>query len=164
MSSFIGLADEDSTLSLGASGAISAVISFVCLVHRGSKVDIDIFSWLKAFIAKENIRTSLAIAGMIWFCSDCVGLLKLNHIFEGNNESTEDEKNIAFSSHVGGSIFGFLFALIYMHRALFWGFISIPLQATTIIVSGLISIYLFLLPDHVLQSELDRRRIARNRK
>lgn len=148
----------------GASGAISAVITFVCLAYRHQlQTTIETPPWLLAFTRQRKLIIPLGLAGLVWFASDVLGLFEWNRYFS----QSEAKKNIGFESHIGGSLFGIFYYLLYMlwERSPFLRkFASFPSKIISVVCSRIIIMYLFLLPNHVLHTELERRRTQRRRR
>jgi len=101
---FDGKESKMSTV-VGASGPISAIITFVCLTYREYVIPIETPIWLKMFLPNDEIEVSFALAGLLWFVNDIFGSFYRNRYFNDDESNMEKEKYIAYSSHVGGPLF-----------------------------------------------------------
>lgn len=103
----VGVLEARSGTCLGASGALSAVVMFVCLHNSKSVVAIPSPSWLQLLHQPTTeIKLPLGVAGLMWLCMDLWGLFRLKVFFNSNDFGAP---KIAYSAHVGGALFGALF-------------------------------------------------------
>lgn len=134
---------------VGASGAISAIITFVCLTYREYVIPIETPIWLKMFLPNDEIEVSFAVAGLLWFVNDIFGSVHWNRYFNDDESNMEKEKYIAYSSHVGGSLFGFLFFGVYFiwqrHGSFFCSFFSTVSIWGKTILSLMVPLHLIIL-------------------
>jgi len=163
VSEHLGVDESNVECSVGASGAISAVITFVCLMYRDHSTTIYTPDWLKIFLHREDMNVPLGLAGLLWLITDLFGLFRLTEYFE--ETSDEEKKNIGYSSHIGGSIFGILFYCLHSslqrHGAFLRAVVSAVSIPFTFIMAQLVTFYLFIF---TLQIELQRRQLKRHRR
>lgn len=110
---------------LGASGALSAVVTYVCMHNSKSVVAIPSPSWLQLLCGwsdAREIKLPLGVAGLLWLATDLWGLFKLNIFFNLNDTGAP---KIGYSAHVGGALFGVFFYAVSSLQ-LFRRALSIP--------------------------------------
>jgi len=165
LAGYFGLEKSELECAVGASGAISAIITFVCLTYREYVIPIDTPNWLKIFLPQEKIEVSFEEAGIIWFVSDIFGLFYLNQYFD-DDETMEKNKNIDYSGHVGGSLFGLFFFglhfLLQRHGSFLRSIVSTVSPLGISILTQVAALYFVfvILPDKYLQNELQRRQMS----
>ena len=161
---------------LGASGALSAVVTYVCLHNPKQVVTIPAPGWLLEYLPgtastlnvaspkggyealptkspSADIKVPLGLAGLLWTGMDLWGLLKLN--IPVKRVETGQSK-IGYPAHVGGSLFGALFyvlsgaaegkQLLERGKQLLQNALSVPRR-----------VFLFFVPDRWLEKELKSR-------
>ena len=167
VSSYFGVHEEKKSSCLGASGAISAVITFACLAYRGEKILIETPAWLGVLTTGKQLEMRLGAAGVCWALADTFGLFKLNVYYAKDGE---DEPKIAYAAHLGGTAFGVLFfyADSFLSQnemmKLFVNLISNPVKLLTFSIGCLASLVLAVFPDSILQKELQNRNYSRQRR
>ena len=160
-----GSAQQEIIRGHGASGAISAVVAWVCLACPSSPMKLD----LPVGPGGRSIEVGapLALCGLLWLCRD----------IQGASGKSKDEKNIGYAAHVGGAAAG---ALMYCFSGssagamaglsnsdLLGSAVVAPLVAAVRSAGVILRMALFAaIPDRMLQSELERRgrRRAQGRK
>lgn len=171
ISSEFGIDEDRGVPTLGASGAISAVIGFVCLCFREVIIETPVPAWLQSSIPHRTWKIPLGLAGVMWTCADIWGLSKLEAVLF-QNKAGHVSQNVNYAGHLGGTTFGitfyFIFKLSQLHN---WRVIFAPIQksvsflqkASRFIRSQLLKFYLLLIPDSFLENELRERLTRRSR-
>jgi membrane associated rhomboid family serine protease len=165
VSSHFGVQEDQNGCSLGASGAISAVVTFVCLAHWDKKVLIETPDWLKLLTSRNQLQVKLGVAGVLWALMDVFGLFHLNVHF---SEDGEGKAKINYAAHIGGAVFGLIFycsqTLVQRmgRNALFAGALALQMKFVAFAIGCVASVVLVIFPDALLQNELQKRSVRRH--
>ena len=142
---------QGSTRGHGASGAICAVIAWVCLTCPSTPMKFDLP------VGKDGsvkFPAPLALCGLLWLCRD----------IQGASGKSEEAGNIGYGAHVGGAIAG---VLVYCLSGVLGLCNSAALKHVVAALRGTgdaLRMGLFTpIPDRMLQSELAARQRRRGR-
>ena len=89
---------------IGASGAISAVLGAYIVLYPGTRVRVG-FPFFRFFILPMTLPAYMVLG--LWF---------ILQVFNGTAALSSQAGGVAFWAHVGGFVFGLLFAFIYTIR------------------------------------------------
>lgn len=89
---------------IGASGAISAVLGAYIVLYPGTRVRVG-FPFFRFFVLPLTLPAFLVLG--LWF---------VLQVFNGTAALNSASGGVAFFAHIGGFVFGLLFAFIYTMR------------------------------------------------
>ena len=99
----IALSPSSAVPNLGASGAIAAVMGAFLVTYPGDQIRVVLIIFV--FVRIKLIPAALLIG--VWF---------LIQLFNVGSVATVQTGGVAYAAHVGGAIFGMLFARLFVDR------------------------------------------------
>ena len=99
----IALSPSSAVPNLGASGAIAAVMGAFLVTYPGDQIRVILIFFV--FVRIKLIPAALLIG--VWF---------LIQLFNVGSVATVQTGGVAYAAHVGGAIFGMLFARLFVDR------------------------------------------------
>ena len=99
----IALSPSSAVPNLGASGAIAAVMGAFLVTYPGDQIRVILIFFV--FVRIKLIPAALLIG--VWF---------LIQLFNVGSVATVQTRGVAYAAHVGGAIFGMLFARLFVDR------------------------------------------------
>ena len=99
----IALSPSSAVPNLGASGAIAAVMGAFLVTYPGDQIRVILIIFV--FVRIKLIPAALLIG--VWF---------LIQIFNVGSVASVQTGGVAYAAHVGGAIFGMLFARLFVDR------------------------------------------------
>ena len=99
----IALSPSSAVPNLGASGAIAAVMGAFLVTYPGDQIRVILIIFV--FVRIKLIPAALLIG--VWF---------LMQLFNVGSVASVQTGGVAYAAHVGGAIFGMLFARLFVDR------------------------------------------------
>lgn len=122
----LGLFSEPDTSSVGASGAICAIIIFTCCAFKNAIQTVATPDWLRAFVKSPYVQVPLGVLGLLWMGGDFWSMISASAVdmdkeADGGTDSDggdvdaegNDKQRICYTGHCGGFALGLVFFVVY---------------------------------------------------